>query len=118
MSSLRREIHQQNQKRKEDMTTTPRGTLYGPSDFQSVNVTNADGTQCHHDFKKNRHTVPPYGDEPRSLPTINCAKCRDHLLREGFATTPDKVRRTADEIEYEERAEREGALATRLMSKQ
>ncbi len=100
------------------MATETRGTLFGPSDFQSVNVTNADGTQCHHDFKKNRRVVPSYNDEERSLPTVNCAKCRDHLLREGFATTPDKVRRTADEIEYEDRAEREGALATRLMSKQ
>lgn len=90
--------------------------MFGPSDYQDVSVTHTDGTTCHHDLRKSREAVPGYGDQARTLPVINCAKCEKHLLREGFANTPDKVRKTADEIEYIEISKDEGTLASKLMA--
>lgn len=92
--------------------------LYGPSDYQDISVTHADGTKCHHNLKVKRHQMPSYGDQVRSLPVVDCAKCEKHLLKEGFASHPEKVRRTADELEFEERAEREGNIYSRVMSAQ
>ena len=93
-------------------------TLYGPSDFVSVTIPHADGTVHTHKLNKNRHAVPGYGSEVRSLPVVstNCVDCVAHLKREGFHTNADMVTKTADEMEFEKRAAGEGSLMSRLMA--
>jgi len=91
--------------------------LYGPSDYQDLSVTHTDGTTCHHDLRKGREAIPGYGNQDRTLPVVNCPKCEQHLLKsEGFANHPDKVRKTADELEYIEISKNEGTMASKLMA--
>jgi hypothetical protein len=90
-------------------------TLYGRSDVQAIKV----GKHTHvfaEDAKDARFPVPAFGNENRSLPVLTCPECTPFAVSDGWATHPDRVQKTSDELEYEENSQRTGNMFARTMA--